>query len=283
MAQQRDRHAQPGDWRQTAATLASVLSVLLVAAGLLYTNAANRDQLMLTERGQVTDRFTRAIDQIGSDKLDVRIGGIYALERLMRDSPDDGTRLIKVLLTFVREHALPSSGLTPDEPADRTSQSRTLASRSKVASDVQAALDVLGHHFNGSSGIRGLDLSGLDLTGVILVDAYLVEANLGGTDLSGAALIGADMRNAYLQYADLSEAILGGADLGGADLEFADLNDTWLVGANFAGVDLRPTYGLTDDHLRCIRVDDETVLTPRMERPMPDSHLSRACEESLVR
>jgi len=40
----------------------------------------------LTEQGQVTDRYTKAIEQLGSDKLDVRIGGIYALERIARDS-----------------------------------------------------------------------------------------------------------------------------------------------------------------------------------------------------
>ena len=41
----------------------------------------------LTEQGQVTDRYTKAIEQLGSDKLDVTIGGIYALERIARDSP----------------------------------------------------------------------------------------------------------------------------------------------------------------------------------------------------
>jgi hypothetical protein len=33
----------------------------------------------------VTDRYTKAIEQLGSDRLDVRIGGIYALERVARD------------------------------------------------------------------------------------------------------------------------------------------------------------------------------------------------------
>src|SRR5690349_14620439 len=32
------------------------------------------------------DLYSRAIDQLGSNKLDVRIGGIYALERVARDS-----------------------------------------------------------------------------------------------------------------------------------------------------------------------------------------------------
>jgi len=32
----------------------------------------------LTQQGQLTDRYTRAIEQLGSDKQDVRLGGIYA-------------------------------------------------------------------------------------------------------------------------------------------------------------------------------------------------------------
>jgi hypothetical protein len=44
-------------------------------------------QLQLNREGQITERFTRAIDQLGSDdKLDVRLGGIYALERIANDS-----------------------------------------------------------------------------------------------------------------------------------------------------------------------------------------------------
>jgi hypothetical protein len=35
--------------------------------------------LEVTEQGQITDRYTKAIEQLGSDKLDVRLGGIYAL------------------------------------------------------------------------------------------------------------------------------------------------------------------------------------------------------------
>ena len=68
---------------------------LFAAAALVFTalnfsllrrNSEQADQWQrrtheLTEQGQVTDRYTKAIEQLGSDKLDVRIGGIYALER----------------------------------------------------------------------------------------------------------------------------------------------------------------------------------------------------------
>ena len=39
-------------------------------------------QLELTLSAQMTDRFTKAIDQLGSKDKAVRIGGIFALERI---------------------------------------------------------------------------------------------------------------------------------------------------------------------------------------------------------
>ena len=65
----------------------------LFAAGALIFTARNlilyRRTNEIAEQGQVTDRYTKAIEQLGSDKLDVRIGGIYALERIARDSARD--------------------------------------------------------------------------------------------------------------------------------------------------------------------------------------------------
>ena len=81
----------------------------LFAAGALWFTARSftlsRRTFELTEQGQVTDRYTKAIEQLGSDKLDVRIGGIYALERVARDSGRDNPTVIEVLTAFIREHS----------------------------------------------------------------------------------------------------------------------------------------------------------------------------------
>jgi hypothetical protein len=45
----------------------------------------------------VTARCTKAIEQLGSGRLDVRIGGIYALERTAHDSPRDHLAVLEVL------------------------------------------------------------------------------------------------------------------------------------------------------------------------------------------
>src|SRR5580693_394103 len=75
----------------------------LFAAGALLFTARN---FTLSREGQVTDRYTKAIEQLGSDKLDVRIGSIYALERVARDSAKDHPTVMEVLAAFIREHSL---------------------------------------------------------------------------------------------------------------------------------------------------------------------------------
>jgi hypothetical protein len=73
----------------------------LFAAGALIFTARNfilsRRTFELTEQGQVTDRYTKAIEQLGSNTIDVTIGGIYALERIARDSPRDHPTVMEVL------------------------------------------------------------------------------------------------------------------------------------------------------------------------------------------
>jgi len=86
--------------------------------------------LRVTEEGQITDRYTKAIEQLGSDKLDVRLGGVYALERIALDSQRDQLTVVQVLSAFVREHGRP-------EPEQATTDK-------EPSTDVQAALTVLG-------------------------------------------------------------------------------------------------------------------------------------------
>ena len=94
------------------AGLVAVAALVFTALNfnLLRRNSEQADQWQrrtheLTEQGQVTDRYTRAIEQLGSDKPDVRIGGIYALERIARDSARDHPAVIEVLTAFIREHS----------------------------------------------------------------------------------------------------------------------------------------------------------------------------------
>jgi Pentapeptide repeats (8 copies) len=190
--------------------------------------AATRDQLKLTREGQLTERFTRAVDQLGSDHLDVRLGGIYALERIARDSPPDRVTIGEVLSAYVRGHA-PWPPTKKGQPPAHTPID-DVPELEERAADVQAAVTVLGHRELLPSGLRRLALTGVDLRKAWLGDeAKLQGARLTDANLQGARLDGADLQAAYLRNADLRGAWLDGADLRGA----------WLPGANLQGASLK--------------------------------------------
>ena len=180
-----------------------------------------REQLTLTRQGQVAERFTRAVDQLGSDKLEQRLGGIYGLERIAKESPDGGTRLVvaEVLTAYVRQHA-------PRRPKLATPMRRP-------APDVQAIMTVLGRR-TAEPTDPPLDLRNVNLR---LVDLF--GANLQSADLSGAQLQYADLRVAQLQDATLRGAQLQEAILNGAELQQADLTGARLEGAIMSGAQLQ--------------------------------------------
>src|SRR5580698_558027 len=123
----------------------------LFAAGALIFTARNftvsRRTLELTEQGQVTDRYTKAIEQLGSDQLDVRIGGIYALERVARDSARDHPTVMEVLAAFIREHSREDWSAPPPGGVTAIRSTRP---------DVQAAITVIGRR-DSKSDQRQLD------------------------------------------------------------------------------------------------------------------------------
>jgi uncharacterized protein YjbI with pentapeptide repeats len=199
----------------------------------------------LTEQGHITERYTKAIEQLGSTRLDVRLGGIYALERIAVDSARDHPTVVEVLSAFFREHSNPAR--------QRRRRAPVPSDHPRPTADVQAAVTVLGRlpprervaraqlaaaNLSGASLFRA-NLSGADLRKANLSGASLGEANLSGAhleaNLSGATLIGANLSGAFLFGADLSDADLGGADLSGALLGGANLSGAILGAANLSG------------------------------------------------
>lgn len=188
--------------------------------------------MRLTEQGQITERFTRAIEQLGathdgkSKNLELRLGGIYALERIARESEEDHWSIMEVLIAYVRAH-------TPWEETERQQAEAKEAASLKDPNqalikytgpspepDVQAVLTVLGRRsrYFGNGEVTPLDLA---------------QTNLEGANLGGAHLEGANLRQANLERTNPQQANLVGADLWKANLQRANLK-----GADLEGVSL---------------------------------------------
>jgi uncharacterized protein YjbI with pentapeptide repeats len=217
----------------------------LIALVAVYYTARNADT---ARQGHITDRYTKAIEQLGSDKLDIRLGGIYALERIARDSARDHPTVIEVLAAFIRENC-PSSRSDDPEGAGGLPPA-------KLRTDVQAALTVIGRRtFTHDLPGMNIELADANLTHADLFGADLTRANLRGTNLRStnlyaAELFGADLTGADLTSADLRAANLRRADLTRANLTLAELIDVDLTGANLTDVDL------TDANLRGANLTD---------------------------
>ncbi len=222
-------------------------------AGLLATGALlfTVRRFALSRYGRVTGRYATALEQLGCEKVDVRIGGIHALERVARDSPADHPDAMEMLAAFIRERSReqwppPDPGgqarersLRPDVRAAITVVGRRLTERDIGPVDLARA-DLAGADLGGAR-LTGANLTGVDLTEAVLAHAVLVRADLpaaklvradlAGADLGGARLTGADLTRADLTGADLTDVDLTGADLAGADLTRVDLTGArWPVG-----------------------------------------------------
>jgi hypothetical protein len=170
-----------------------------------------REQIGVAQEGQITERFTRAVDQLGQpgpDRLDVRLGGIYALERIAHDSPTHQLAVVEILTAFIRSHAPwpphPSGQYRADVP---TEQVPSLRDR---APDVQAVLSIIGRRptqYNGPPP----DLNETDLRRANLHNANLADAQFGRANLEGAQLQQANLAGARLEGANLEGTQLGGA------------------------------------------------------------------------
>jgi hypothetical protein len=290
-------------------TLAQIIAGIFLLAGLyssIHTANLQTETLNLQREGQITDRYSKAIEQLGaiepggksadgSSKINlvVRLGGIYALERIAHDSPKDQPTIMEVLTAYLRENSPAPGEKVVKSAKDLSPGSVVVGSEAAEPephprADIQAICAVVGRRdIRFDAPKRIIDLSSTNLGGVKLQDAKLEKANLRGANLywanlegadlkwsqlEGAHLEGADTQQADLKWAHLEGAFLRrahveAADLRGADLEGADLEEAHLDGADLRGVDLRKAKNLTQNQLDSAYGNGETLLPDRLKRP----------------
>jgi hypothetical protein len=190
----------------------------------------------------ISNQVSKGFEQLGSEKLVVRLGGIYALEGVMNGSDQYHQPVLEALTAFVRENAKLPPPTTPPLPGLPVQG---------LPTDIQAALTVIGRRSGGlgivdltntsiiNAHLTNANLSGAGLFGTDLRGAFLTDANLSGAILTPGDQTPANLSNAYMSGANLSGANLYGAILIGAVMRGVNLSQANLRGANLSGVDLR--------------------------------------------
>ena len=172
---------------------------------------ATQENLEVSREGQITERFTRAVDQLGAidqfgnPAIEIRLGGIYALERIAKESRKDYGPIMEILTTYVRKNS-PING-------DIIDQSKVVSNG--VSFDIQAILTVIGrrnHSFDDENtnclNLKMTLLHNADLDGANLKEADLERTNLAGAVIKGANLERVNLCMAYLESVDFCKANL---------------------------------------------------------------------------
>jgi Pentapeptide repeats (8 copies) len=219
----------------------------LALLGTLYFSART---LGLNRRGQLTDRFGKAIEQLGSDSVAVRLGGIYALEQIAFDSAELHWPIMEVLTAYLREHA----------PVRQDAADEADAADRQLPADHQAIATVIGRrrHQQDPKGSRlnldRTDLPHVDWVGAHLENALLRWAHVSGTlaeaRLAGAWLYESHMQGTNFWRADLTAVMLNDAHLEEAILEQARLEEADIRGLHLEGAWLGGASGLTPAKLK---------------------------------
>lgn len=244
-------------------TLATILGGTVLLAG-FYSTWQN---IKIAQEGQITDRFTKAVDQLGAvdtkgeKNVEVRLGGIYALARIADQSKRDHMPIMNVLCAYLRKNDLNTRSKKSDNPLGEVTVlgAQNILEQTGPSQDIQAILTVLGTRNRGyetedfNLDLRGTNLTGANLDATNFSGAYLAAANLYVADFRGADLHEADFTAAYListrftdadlhgatfTFANLSGAYLDRANLSRANLEGADLSDAYLDGTDLRGAHL---------------------------------------------
>jgi hypothetical protein len=223
----------------------------------------------LSRRGQVTDRFGKAIDQLGNESLAVQTGGLYALEQIVKDSRELHWPVMEAVFGYLADRApwrSEGDGAGPYDGADEEELQKRVK-RLTMPANVQAAVTIIGRRdptYDRDGGV--INLKGLDLGDARLDGARLAahSPNLDKVNLRRTHLAGAHLRRAHLAGADLSEAVLFDANLQGADLTGArmhrtDLGYANLKGVNLEGADLTGATGLGSAKLEGVRWNAATT------------------------
>ena len=246
----KDRIAAETGVVQNAAQIAGGAIVL---AGLYFTWRT----VHVSQEAQLTERFNKAIDHLGSQSLETRLGGIFALARIARDSRKDHWAVMQVFCAYVRENSRKHSGTAP--PADIQAILGVVRDRESGYETEDQVLD-----FSGAS-LAGADFRFADLRRANLEDAALTGADLFQADLRDANLAGADLRHGHLRETRLDAANLSVTNLEDATLRAASLRGAGILATNFKGctligADLTGCVYATRSQFESAVQDDSTIL-----------------------
>ncbi len=254
-----DEKVSNSETLRNLALIGAALGGLFIGIPLaLWRNFVATRQVETSERNLRNERYQTGANMLGSDTLATRLGGIYALEHLAKDHPDEyHIQIMKLLCVFVRHPRTDKSfdaeaPIRPDVEAAVQAIGTRGEDGKKLESDERWHLDLRG------ANLKGAYLIGTDLTGAKLEYANLQGAKLDDANLTGADMYLANLTGAIMYLANLASAYMGNATLTGAKLKYANLTGAIMYRANLTDTDISHA-NLTDARISRANLAGATI------------------------
>ncbi len=214
-------------------------------------------QTEIARQDLLNERYQKGAEMLGSEVLAVRLGGIYALQRLAEDYPRQYYVLVMRLLCAFIRHPTEDGCIESNEWYDDEGE----VHYSQLREDVQTVLSMFCCRdqekvdLEKENGFK-IDLSRSNLKGAVLTGLNLSGSNLSYAKLHGAYLVCVDLSQADLALSILYNAQVQGSNMFGATLLETDVSETQFYGTSASNPpkDI-PVRGLTQEALNKARAE----------------------------
>lgn len=197
------------------------------------------------------DIIDREVIETSEPNLEVRIGAIYALERISQDSARDHIQIMEILCAYIRENAPVSSAFEIDVDSIFEESMKALGASLKEKGgprqrfggvrspidletkkiqfprqDIQTAISVIGRNRKGGK------------EGAVSSDGHSSQLDLRRCNLQRVEFGEGDFSNFSFFGCALDAANFSGCNLGRANLQQSSANATWFHNANCEGMEI---------------------------------------------
>ena len=189
-------------------------------------SVAAQSQANAAQQSLRNERYQRGAEMLGNEVLAVRLGGIYALQRLAQEYPEEyHVQIMRLFCAFARNP-------TEDEEYDAKLDAEAVRFP-RTREDVQEVLRAISKRNWSDVELESIEKFYLDLRGANLQEILISGGNLYGAYFWGANLSGAGIEHVDLSYvtflkADLSRVTFSDVDLFKSEFDESDLTDAEL-------------------------------------------------------
>ncbi|GLO70091.1 hypothetical protein MACH17_16080 [Phaeobacter inhibens] len=274
--------------RFLAHSIGILVAILAGSATIFFASIrvwTNERNTTATEQGLITDRINKAVEGLGAEKtvkerdlertqpnIEMRMGAITSLHRIVRDSPQDAEDITNMLVVYVRENCSPSNINMDDSQGSLFNRLKELPVFPRA--DVQTALRILSLLVaKNLIGDAKIDFRFLNFRNLALVNLTLIQSDLRGCDFAGFYITGSDLSDSRFMSSDLSKATFAGTNCSSCRFQKTTLSSgssfekSNLTGALFHRCDLS-MVDITQEQLDT-SFGDKTVIVPKsLVRPL---------------